>query len=295
MVNNAVKLTYLEGVLEALRVDPGEGGLESVSDQFLDLRENVTMEVKVEFGLLSADNLREVLPAELITVLELAVVVRLLLYGVVGQVDELVCHVIKGVLTAARPNVPILVAVALQAPIDARQKAEAAEVELALMNQQRVVNVLLNDEGAVVLLVWPANYGLYFADCLYHSNTLAAVRVFTWLDDPGVLWGPVFLPDLFDSVLVICVNLTGIILILRLLFVCSVPLISVELLDSLLGLPLAGTMPLLHLVKVVGELSELRVVYAVLRVKRQRENLKGVLAERLVVLPHVHKHALLIR
>ena len=288
-------VTYFEGVLEALWVDLGEGGLESVSDQLLDLREDVTMEVKVEFGLLGADDLREVLPAELVAVLELAVVVRLLLDSVVCQVDELVCHVIEGVLSAARSNVPILVAVALQASIDARQQAEAAEVELALVDQQRVVNVLLNDEGTVVLLVGPADDGLHFADRLHHSDALAAVRVLTWLDDPSVLRGPVPLPDLLDRVFVVGVYLTGILLILPLLFVSSVPLISVELLNSFLGLPLAGTMALLHLVEVVGELSELRVVHAVLCMKRQREHLKGVLAERLVVLPHVHKHALLVR
>lgn len=67
-----------------------------------------------------------------------------------------------------------------------------------------------------------------------------------------------------------------------------------KLLDSLLGLPLAGTMPLLHLVVVVLELSELRVIHTLLRVESQRENLEGVLAERLVVPPHVHKHALLV-
>ena len=69
-------------------VDLCKCSLESVGDQFLDLRENVSMEVKVEFGLLGADNLREVLQAELVAILKLAVVVRLLLYGVIGQVDE---------------------------------------------------------------------------------------------------------------------------------------------------------------------------------------------------------------
>ena len=93
------------------------------------------MEVKVELRLLGADNLREVLQAELVAILKLPVVVRLLLYGVIGQVDEWVWHVIKGVLTTACPNVPILVAVALQAPIDTCQQAKAAEVKLALMNQ----------------------------------------------------------------------------------------------------------------------------------------------------------------
>lgn len=237
------------------------------------------MEVKVEFGLLGADNLSEVLPAELVAILKLSIVIRLLLYGIVCQVDKLVCHVIKGILTAARPNVPILVAVALQAPIDTRQQSEAAKVKLALMNQQRVVNVLLNNKGAVILFAWPADDGLHFANCLHHSNALASVRVFTWLDDPGVLWSPVFFVDFFYSVLVICVYLTGIILILSFLFVFCLLLISVILLDSLLSLFLAGAMPLLHLVVIILELSELRVVNALLRVESQWEHLEGVLAE----------------
>ena len=153
----------------------------------------------------------------------------------------------------------------------------------------------MNDKGAVILLAWPANDGLHFLDCLHHSDALASVRVFTWLDDPSVLWSPVFLINLLYSVLVICVYLTGIIIIFGLLFVCCIPLISVKLLDSLLGLPLAGAMPLLHLVVVVGEPSELRVVNTLLRVECQREYLEGVLAKGLVVLPHVHKHAFFVR
>lgn len=153
----------------------------------------------------------------------------------------------------------------------------------------------MNDEGAVILLAWPADDGLHFLNCLHHSDSLASVRVFTWLDDPSVLWSPIFLINLLYSVLVICVYLTGIIIIFSLLFVCCIPLISVKLLDSLLGLPLAGAIPLLHLVVVVGKPSELRVVNALLRVECQREHLEGVLAEGLVVLPHVHKHAFLVR
>ena len=151
MVNNAVKLTYLEGVLEALRVNPGEGGLESVSDQFLDLRENVTMEVKVEFGLLSADNLREVLPAELVAVLKLAIVIGLLLDRIVRQVDKLIGDVVQAVLATARSNVPVLVAVPLQAAIDAGQEPEASKIELSLVDQQWVIDVLLNYERPVAV------------------------------------------------------------------------------------------------------------------------------------------------
>ena len=47
----------------------------------------------------------------------------------------MVRDIIERIFTTARSHVAILVAVALQAPIDTRQQAKAAEVKLTLMNQ----------------------------------------------------------------------------------------------------------------------------------------------------------------
>ena len=112
--------TYLKAVLKALWVDLGECSSVRISYQLLYLREDVPVEVKIEVGLLRADDPLEVLEAHLVAILEFAVLVGLLLDGVVRQVGERVRDVVQVILSAASPNVAFLVAVALQAAIDAR-------------------------------------------------------------------------------------------------------------------------------------------------------------------------------
>ena len=46
-----------------------------------------------------------------------------------------ICDIIEGILTAARPDVPILIAVAFKTAIDTSQEAEAPEVKLSLVYQ----------------------------------------------------------------------------------------------------------------------------------------------------------------
>lgn len=62
-----------------------------------------------------------------------------------------VCYIIQRVLATTRPRVTILVAIAFQAAIDAGKHAEAAEIELALVHEERVVDVLLDDESLIAL------------------------------------------------------------------------------------------------------------------------------------------------
>lgn len=87
---------------------------EGVSYDFLNLGENISQEIKVEVGLLSADDFVEVLEAQFVCIFKFTVVFRFVLDGVVGQVDEGVTDVVEVVLTRTRPNVAILVAVAFQ-------------------------------------------------------------------------------------------------------------------------------------------------------------------------------------
>ena len=109
------------------------------------------MEIKVKMWLLGANDLREVLPAELVAVLKLAIVIGLLLDRIVRQVDKLIGDVVQAVLATARSNVPVLVSVALQAAIDAGQEPEASKIELSLVDQQWVIDVLLNYERPVAV------------------------------------------------------------------------------------------------------------------------------------------------
>ena len=73
--------------------------------------------------------------------------------------DELIGDIVKRILSTARPNVTVLVTVSLQAAIDACEDTEAPKVELSLMHEQRVVDILLDDESAFsVFPHWPPNY-----------------------------------------------------------------------------------------------------------------------------------------
>ena len=77
--------TYLESVLQTLWVNLGECCLVSVSNQLLNLWEDVSMEVKVQIGLLLSYHLRKVLPTQLIAVFKFSILIRLLLDGIVRQ------------------------------------------------------------------------------------------------------------------------------------------------------------------------------------------------------------------
>lgn len=121
--------------MEPLWVYFREGCFESVCDQLLNLREDISVEVKVDFGLLRTDNLCKVLPTELVSILKLAVVVSFLLDRIVCQMNELVGHIVKSVLPATRSDIAVLVAIAFQTAINARQQSKATEVKLALVNE----------------------------------------------------------------------------------------------------------------------------------------------------------------
>ena len=277
-----------------------EGGFESVSDELLNLWEDVTVEVEVNVRLRGADHFREVLEAHLVAILEFSIVLGLLLDSVVGQVDEHVRHVVEGVLATAGPYVAILVAVAFQAAVDAREQAEAAEVKLALVHQQGVVNVLLDDESPVSFFAHWAPYNLLdFAQSLDHSDTLATIRILAWLDDPRVLRDTELALDLLDGLLVVGVDLALVFFILVLdagLFSLfrSFLLLFVILLDGALACALGVLDFELERVVIILKFPEFSVVHAVLRVERQRQHLEWILAQRFIVFAHVHKHALLV-
>ena len=67
--------TYFKAVLQTRGVDLMESRSEGVSDQFLNLREDVSLHVEVDIRLLGANDFAEVLEAHLVGVFKFAVVV----------------------------------------------------------------------------------------------------------------------------------------------------------------------------------------------------------------------------
>ena len=158
---------------------------ERVRYEFLYLRENVSLHVEVQVWLLGVYDFCEVLETHLVRVFKLTVVLRFVLDGVIGQMDESVAHVVEVVFARTRPHVPILVAVPFQRAVNAGQHSIDSEIEFSLVHQKRVVDVLLNYEGAV-LSGFSLNNLLYLFHVFDNLDALASVSVFTRLDDPQI-------------------------------------------------------------------------------------------------------------
>ena len=72
------------------------------------------------------------------------------------------------------------------------------------MHQQRVVNVLLDYEGAVAIFLHrPPNDRLHLSYRFDNRDSLASVSVLARLNDPGVLGRPVLLANLFDGLFIL--------------------------------------------------------------------------------------------
>mmetsp|Transcript_16202 Transcript_16202/g.21930 ORF Transcript_16202/g.21930 Transcript_16202/m.21930 type:complete len:233 (-) Transcript_16202:1376-2074(-) len=231
------------------------------------------MEVKIDIWLLRTDHFRKVLKTHFVAILKLAVIVSLLLDRIIRQVYGHISDIIKGVFTTARPDVSILVAVPFQTAIDAGKEAEASEVELTLMDQKRVVDILLNDESAITFFPHRSpNYLLYFSQCFDDSDTDTAISVFTRFHDPGVLRCPILAFDFFDRLLVVAAHLR-IILIIFDCFRCSllanIALTIIILLDGSLDGDLRIFDFLLHSVVVVLKLPKIGIVDTVLCMESQ--------------------------
>jgi len=56
-----------------------------------------------------------------------------------------VAQILKGILTATSSDIPFFISVALRLPLDAGEHGIGADIEFALVDQQGIVDVLLND------------------------------------------------------------------------------------------------------------------------------------------------------
>ena len=103
--------TYFESVLKASWVEFVESCPIRISYQLLDLRENVSLHIKVNIRLLSINDFSKILEAHLVCIFEFTVIFGFVLDGIVCQMNEGIADVIEVVLSRARSDVAILVAV----------------------------------------------------------------------------------------------------------------------------------------------------------------------------------------
>jgi hypothetical protein len=56
-----------------------------------------------------------------------------------------VAQILKGILTATSSDIPFFISVAFEVTVDAGEHGIGADIEFALVDQQGIVDVLLND------------------------------------------------------------------------------------------------------------------------------------------------------
>ena len=159
-----------------------------VRHDLLDLHDYVAFHVDLLVRVGHGEVPLQLAVAELVAGLVLAVILRVLLHGVVDQVDELVVEVWSGgaVLLGGGTDVAVAVEVGLQDAVHASHEGEAADVEFTALDEERVVDVLLEDHGAVAAAVLMHKIP-DSANLLLHLDASSSIRVLARLDDPDVL------------------------------------------------------------------------------------------------------------
>ena len=156
-------------------VDPHIAGLNCIEPQLFHDRVSLFLEIKFAFYVKVFLKIRE---AEFIGIFEFAVAFRLFLNGVVGEVDELVVELFERELLAGGADVAVLVPIGLDVALDAGEKHEHADVELAFVVEKGVLDVFLDDVGVFVVV------DLHVMDVVEDVDALASVGLLAGLDDP---------------------------------------------------------------------------------------------------------------
>ena len=122
----------------------------------------------------------------LVSTFKLAVVFVALLNGVVGQVDEPVVDIFDREVLAGCAQIPVLVEVASHIPIRAGDHRVTSDVEFTSVEEQRSVDVFLDDVGAfgAVREFDVRDELLDVQQIPSHNDPEASVRVLAWLHYP---------------------------------------------------------------------------------------------------------------
>lgn len=173
-----------------------------ICHNLLYLAENVRAKVDFEKREILVQVVLILAKGELIALLKPTVVIWLLLHSVIRQVDQFVCQVIVDKWSWWGTQISIVVCVAFQLAINECEHAKAANVELALIVKRRPLDVFLDNESLLTVIVACLEDALDLAQSRADAYTVAAVGVFSRLDDPYVTWCNNFLFHYFIDFLV---------------------------------------------------------------------------------------------
>ena len=133
--------------MEAHRIDLAVYRAVGVSHQLSNLWHYMSIYVNVQRGMVRLQVPLKIAQTEFVPIFVFAIILGEFLHRVVRQVDILIVHILYIKFLAARTDVGVFVEITLEEPVYRGQHTVAAEVELPGMDQQRVINVALNNES----------------------------------------------------------------------------------------------------------------------------------------------------
>lgn len=167
----------------------------------LELRKDVCVEVVLLVWKLEVEVSLEIDKGQFVPGLKLGVLVRVLLDGVVGQMNECISAVLDRELAAARSNIALLIPVGPDYAVGLRDEHVAPEIELPAVVEEGAVDVELHNVGlffAVGMHLLAGQDLLDFLEAVADVDAVAAVGDFPGLDNPDVSqlldFRPVLLP-----------------------------------------------------------------------------------------------------
>lgn len=124
----------------------------------------------------------------------------MLLNGIICQMNKLIVQIINIEFFTTRSNICIFIEVAFQMPIDRSHGSITSKIELSVINQQRIVNIFLNNVSLLFVLT-----RMSFLDKIFnlikiwrHINSISSISILTRLYNPHILWYSVFSLYFFD-------------------------------------------------------------------------------------------------
>lgn len=201
-IDHKIESKDLKVVLMSAVVDDLVVRLDDVGGHFFNFGQNISVEVVVFGGVAVVEVPLEFRVRNLVSRLELLIVFRMFLDGVVGEVNELVVDLLQVEHLARCSDVSLLIPIGLDNPINAGQHHEMSDVKLSIIVKEGSIDVGLDDVGerlTVLVLGLPNQLtDTVKRGQLYPS---ASVRVLARFHNPHLVGIPlVLLHKLFELV-----------------------------------------------------------------------------------------------
>lgn len=184
-------------MLPLVWVEIHKGRLDCIGSQTFHLLQDAIVKILSGLQLITLIKVAlKLLVADFVALLVLAILLRVLLDGVVGEMDVEIGALFEAELGGGSSDVALGVPVGLKDAVEGGQKHIVADIELPPLVQQRLLHVLLQDEGpqgAIAVLLSGLQPQPDVLQSMADGYAVASVAVLPRLHDPNI---PNILPTL---------------------------------------------------------------------------------------------------